>query len=88
MATQIKVTMNRAGMRTLLLGPQVRADLAARAQRIATAADIASRGKHRVTVGSGRNRTHVFVTTADTPARVGEARSRTLTRAVNAGRGR
>ena len=81
----LRIELNRAGVAQLLKSPEVQADLAARATRIANAA-AASGGifGHETTVGP--RRAHAIVYTDDTAARKAEATDRALTRAIDAGR--
>lgn len=78
----VRVVVNRAGVRELLNSDAIRADLEARAQRIASAAGPG----HRVDVGRGRNRARAAVITDTTEARRSEATDGTLSRAIDAGR--
>jgi hypothetical protein len=74
---------NRRNIASLLQTPQVRADLARRAKNIANAAGP---GKWNVHDEKGRNRARAVVVTGDIQARRNEARTRALTRAIDAGR--
>ena len=78
----LKVALNRAGVRALLRSPEVEADLLARAERIAA---VAGEGFEASAV-VGATRARASVITATTDARLTEARDRTLTRAIDAGR--
>lgn len=78
-----KVVMNSRGARALLNAPGVAADLKRRGDRVAAAAG-AGVGV-RVTVGGKRARAVVMTETA--AARRREAKSKALTRALDAGRG-
>lgn len=81
MATRIRV--NRAGIRKLLTAPEVEADLLRRGQNIARAAGPG----HEADIDpDSPNRARVNVRTATPEAMVSEAGSRTLTRAIDAGR--
>lgn len=71
-------------MRDLLRSDGVRADLIARARRVAAAAGP---GMEVDTDDEGRNRARVTVWTATIEAMVAEARDRSLTRAIDAARG-
>lgn len=82
MATNVKVKLNRRGMRALLTSSEVRGELEDRAQRIAASAGPG----HRVDSETGRNRARAAVITDTTEARIAEATDRTLTRAIDAGR--
>jgi hypothetical protein len=78
------------GVRQLLADPGVTADLARRANSIATTADGAAGdgALHRVEVepGSGSRRSRAAVITENLAARKGEATRRTLTSSLGAGR--
>lgn len=78
----MKIKLNRAGIRQLLKLPEVQADLARRAQAIATAAGPGMEVNQQI----GANRARASVRTETTAARLAEARDRTLTRAIDAGR--
>lgn len=78
----VKVKVNRAGVRALLQSDEVRDDLTRRANSISAAAGPG----HRVESEVGPNRARVAVITDTIEARISEARNRTLTRAVDAGR--
>ena len=81
----VRVVLNRAGVRELLRSPEVQADLAERARRIAEAAGGEEAGfETSVIVGGNRARASVITATAE--AMVAEAKHRTLTRAIDAGR--
>lgn len=79
----MRVRLNRQGMAALLKSSEVQADLTARAQRIAAAAGSG----HEVTSMVGRTRARASVVTATHRARAREASRRSLTRAIDAGRG-
>lgn len=79
----VRIRLNRAGIRELLRSPGVQADLAARARRIAAAAGPG----HVVDVEVGPNRARAAVITDSVDAMVAEATRRSLTRAIDAGRG-
>ena len=79
----IRIDVNRKGLRTLLRSDLVRADLARRARNIANAAGP---GKWNVHDETGRTRARAAVVTGDIEARHREARTRALTRAIDAGR--
>lgn len=80
----IRVEINDAAAEALLKSPEVRADLRRRAQRIAAAA---GQGSYDVTSSTTPSRARVSVGTADYTARKAEATQRSLTRALDAGRG-
>ena len=69
---------------SLLQSPEVRADLLRRANAIARAA---GEGEFDVTESMTPTRARVSVGTADHKARLGEAEKRSLTSALDAGRG-
>lgn len=81
MATRFQ--LNHRNIRELLRSDAVKADLEARARRIASAAGSG----HRVEVDTGRNRARAAVITDTMGARRAEARDRSLTRSLDAGRG-
>lgn len=78
----VRFDLNRKGVRELLRGPEVQAELRQRAQRIAAAAGPG----HEVQMWVGRNRARATVRTATWQARHAEATTRALTRAIDAGR--
>lgn len=80
--TDVKVKLNKAGVRELLRSAEVEADLVSRARRIASAAGSG----HEVQSGKGRNRARAEVVTATFDAMREEAMNRNLTRAIDAGR--
>ena len=80
---KMRFKLNRGGVRDLLRGPQVLSDLRSRASRVAAAAGPG----HRVEVGLGPNRARAAVITDTMEARRAEATDRSLTRAIDAGRG-
>lgn len=83
MATQkIRIELNRDGVVALLQSAEVAADLAARGERIASAAGDG----FEVKASTNRDRAVVFVSTETTEARRAEAEDRALTRAIDAGR--
>lgn len=75
--------LNKRAIGDLLRSPKVRADLARRARNIAAAAGP---GKWNVHDETGRRRARAVVVTGDFEARRNEARTRALTRAIDAGR--
>lgn len=82
--------VNSAGVRELLRGAPVQADLKARADRIAAAANAElSSGEDGfvVDVDVGKNRARAVVLTATPEAMNAEASNRTLTHSFDAGRG-
>jgi hypothetical protein len=74
---QIKIKLNRAGIRELLRSPGVQADLRRRGNAVASAAGPG----HRVDSEVGRNRARCEVVTESFEAMAREARDRNLTRA-------
>jgi hypothetical protein len=91
----VRLVFKPKAVREILTSPEVTADLAARGERVAAAADAASGGTHVLRVnGRGSKarrgnvrRARVAVITGDVEAILGEYNSRTLTRAIDAGRG-
>jgi hypothetical protein len=79
-----KLEMNDAEFIRILQGPEVQADLLRRAQAIAGAA---GEGSYDVTPSMTPTRARVSVGTADYAARHSEATVRSLTSALDAGRG-
>jgi hypothetical protein len=77
-----RLELNSDGVQALLKSAEVRADLERRGRAIAAAAGPG----HRVAVDVGGKRARVAVITDTLEARVGEARHRSLTRAIDAGR--
>lgn len=82
MANDVRVVLNHANIAKLLKSPVVRADLEARAQRIAAAAGEGMEMESMI----GRTRARASVRTATRAARVAEATNRALTNALDAGR--
>ena len=78
----VRVKLNRRGVRDLLQSEEVADELKRRADAIAAAAGPG----HRVEVEVGAPRSRAAVITDDTDAALAEARDRNLTRAVDAGR--
>lgn len=81
--TKIDFKLNSDGVRTLLRSSEMEADLRARAERIAAAAGPG----HAVESQIGVNRARASVRTETFEAMREEATNRTLTRAIDAGRG-
>lgn len=77
-----KLILNKQGVRELLTGTGVQADLRKRAERVKAAAGDGH--EIDVSVGTVRARASVFTATADAARR--EARTRSLTRAIDAAR--
>ena len=89
---RIRVQLNDAGMRELLRSPEVEADLAERATRVATAAAAFGHWPHsgavnyRVETFRGKNRVRALAI-ADHPGALGlEDKYRTLGTAIDAAR--
>ena len=83
MADRLEIKLDAAGMRELLRDEGVKADLARRARNIAAAA-----GPGMSTSSSrGRNRALAMVWTDTPEAMRAEAKTRKLTRSIDAGRG-
>lgn len=80
---KLELELNRREVGRILRSEEVRADLAARAARIAAAAGPG----HASSSIIGRTRALAMVWTDTPEAMVGEARRQTLTRAVDAARG-
>lgn len=80
---RIRVKINPRAARKLLQSAAVEAELRRRGKRIA---DAAGPG-HEVDTFTGRNRVRATVRTATPEAIVSQGRNRTLTRALDAGRG-
>lgn len=80
----MRVTLRKANIGALLKSARVQAELKARADRIAAAAGEGMEASVRV----GRTRARASVITVTAKARENEARHRSLTRALDAGRGR
>ena len=78
----MRVEVNRQAIRDLLKSPGVVADLEARGRRVAAAAGPG----HKLDSSVGKIRARVGVITDPTEARRSEARSRSLTRAIDAAR--
>jgi hypothetical protein len=80
---RVDIRLNHAAMRDILRSPRVLADLERRAERIASAAGPG----HEVESEVGRNRARAAVITSSFEAMHREATSRSLTVAMDAGRG-
>jgi hypothetical protein len=84
MATQVRIELNRAGVRELLRNdPGIRSDLTRRAERIAAAAGD---GFVAHSAQAGAHRARAAVVTETWEAAAAEATHHTLTRAIDAGR--
>ena len=80
----VRVKLNRKSVRQILQSEEVRADLERRAQAIA---DAAGGGEDfEVSSQVGKNRARASVITATYEARRAEAKDRTLSTAIEAGR--
>lgn len=84
----VQIKLNSAGVKALLRDPRVAADLLRRANQIAAAADGAANepGAHTAEVETGPNRARAAVYTETPRAMALEARDRTLTHSLDAGR--
>lgn len=80
---KIRIEVNDAGIREILKSDAVQADLQARANRIAAAAGSGMEASAFI----GRTRARASVITATAKARKAEATNRSLTKALDAGRG-
>lgn len=80
---KVDFKLNRKAVTELLRSSDVQAELRRRAEAVAAAAGPG----HRVEVERGRTRARAVVITDDRRARLAEAKSRNLTRALNAARG-
>jgi hypothetical protein len=80
---KVDVKMSAAGARAILKSGEVQAFLKAKADRIAAAAGAGFESSSMV----GPNRARASVITATAKARRAEATNRSLTRAIDAGRG-
>jgi hypothetical protein len=78
----VRIVLNRKGVREILRSPEVEADLERRARHIAAAAGPG----HEVDVTVGGNRARASVRTDTFEAMRDEATDRNLTRALDAGR--
>lgn len=78
----VRITMNRSAVRQLLRGPEVEQDLNRRARAIAAAAGEG----HETDLWIGRTRARATVRAETFEARAREARDKSLTRAIDAGR--
>ena len=79
----VRIKIYRRGVTALLKAPEVVDDLEQRARRIAAAAGP---GQWNVHAEKGRRRARAAVVTGDLEARRNEAKTRALTRAIDAGR--
>lgn len=83
MADKIRIDINSAGIQALLKSSEVQAILRAKADRIAAAAGEGMQATSRI----GHTRARASVVTATRAARRAEAVNRSLTKAIDAGRG-
>lgn len=83
MAEKIRIEINSAGIQALLKSEEVQSLLMAKAQRIAAAAGEGMEASSMV----GKTRARASVITATRAARKAEAVDRSLTKAIDAGRG-
>lgn len=83
MAEKIRVEVNSAGIQALLKSDEVLSFLKAKADLIAAAAGEGMEASSRI----GKTRARASVITATRAARLAEAQDRSLTRALDAGRG-
>jgi hypothetical protein len=81
-----RVEINDAAAIALLKSPEIVADLERRGKQIAAAAQQGRYDKYDVDTHQTPTRAHVRVTTATNVARVEEARNRSLSKALDAGR--
>ena len=79
----VRIVLKSRGIKSLLRSAEVRSDLERRAAAIKSAAGDGFESDSR----TGTNRAHASVYTDTYDAMVAEARNRTLTRALTAGRG-
>jgi tRNA A37 threonylcarbamoyltransferase TsaD len=82
-ASKVRIDINSAGIQEVLKSSQVRAFLLAKAQRIAAAAGPGMVASSRI----GQTRARASVITDTYKAKRAEATNRSLTRAIDAGRG-
>lgn len=80
---KFRFEVNVPGIKQILRGPAFQAELMRRARNIAVAAGPG----HEVEADPSPNRAHARVTAATLEARLAEAKNRSLTRAIDAGRG-
>lgn len=80
---KVRIELNRRGVKELLRSAEIQTDLDRRAEQIAAAAGPG----HEVQARPSRTRARSVVRTATTEARLAEATDRSLTRAIDAGRG-
>jgi hypothetical protein len=79
-----KIVLNKRGVRELLTSPGALKDVERRARQIAAAAG--GETDYRVDSQVGKNRARAAVITDTWRARAAEAKRRTLTKAIDAGR--
>lgn len=80
------VTLNRAGVRALLRSSEIQDDLGRRAQAIENAANATVPGGFEWDTDVGPNRARASVRTVSREGMTAEAKDRTLTRSIDAGR--
>lgn len=78
----VKIKLNKPGVRELLRGEEMQADLKRRADKIAAAAGPGN----EVETFVGKNRARATVRTATIEARIAEETDQSLTRSIAAGR--
>lgn len=85
----LRIVLNRKGVKTLLTADKTRAELVRRATAVAVAADgnTGRGGDHAVESSVGRNRARAAVYTDTFNAMHRESDQRTLSRAIDAARG-
>lgn len=82
MATRVRIEMNKDGFQELLKSEPIRADLDRRARAIAAAAGDGMLA--RSSIGTTRARAQVITDSLD--AKLAEAKDKSLTKAIDAGR--
>lgn len=80
----MRIVIHHEAIAELLRGPEIQRDLAARAQRITSAAGGPPDFEHEAHIGKTRARETVRTATVD--GMIAEATNRVLTRAIDAGR--
>lgn len=85
MGDSFRIELNIDAFNAVRNSPEVMAELRRRAELIANQAGGTK--DYEVTVKNQKTRARAYVTTVTNKARVAEARDRTLTRAIDAGRG-
>ena len=82
----VKVKMNRAGVREVLQSDGVQNDLLARAKAIAASANASSGGGYAADVIAGKNRARAVVKATDRNSAFDNSRNNTLAKSIDAGR--